>query len=239
MSDGSIQAGKLAGRSMWSAIWILALPILIQQTMAAAVGLVDTIYAGHLPEAIVIPAMDAISIGSYVTWFIGIAMTGLGIGGQALIARAMGTGDRDASHRALGHAVILSLLWGALVGVGLWFGAVPLCVICGINGEAAMFLVEYVRIISYAMPLAGLMLVGSMCLHGAGETTLPSVIAVGVNFINIIVSWVLSGVDLTFGSWTLVNPFSFDMHLAGIATGTSISFAFGAAATLCRFRHLH
>jgi Na+-driven multidrug efflux pump len=41
----------------------------------------------------------------------------------------------------------------------------------------------------------------------------------------------LSGIDLTFGDWTLVNPFSFDMHLGGIAWGTSSSFFFGAVMT--------
>ena len=127
MRTGEIRSGKLAGRSMRSAIWILALPILIQQTMAACVGLVDTIFAGHLPVAMVVPALDAISIGSYVTWFVAIAMTGLGAGAQAIIARAMGAGDHAESHCALGHAVVLSVAWGALVGLVMWVGARPLC----------------------------------------------------------------------------------------------------------------
>ncbi len=232
MQSGEIRSGKLAGRSMRSAIWILALPVLVQQTMAACVGLVDTIFAGHLPAATVVPALDAISIGSYVIWFIMIAMTGLGAGGQAIIARAMGAGDHAQSHRALGHAVVLSVLWGVLVGVGMWVGARPLADLCRLGGEAAELLVVYVRIIAYAMPLAGIMMVGAMCLYGAGDTVLPSVIAVGVNIVNIVLSWALSGVDLTVGSWTLVNPFSFDMHLAGIAWGTSGSFLVGALATL-------
>ncbi len=216
---------------MWSSIRVLALPILVQQTMAAMVGLVDTIYAGHLPRSMVVPALDAISIGSYVTWFVAIAMTGLGIGGQALIARAMGAGDRVESHAALGQAVTLSVLWGAFVGVVMWAGAGPLAATCRLTGEAAALLVVYVQIIAYAMPAAGLMLVGSMCLYGAGETTLPSVIAVAVNIINVLISWALSGVDLTFGDWTLVNPFSFDLHVRGIAMGTSISYLAGAAMT--------
>lgn len=216
---------------MWAAIWIVAMPVLVQQTASAFIGLVDVIYAGRLPAPITVAALDAISIGSYVVWFVSIAMTGLGIGGQALIARAMGAGDRPESHRALGHAVLLSVVWGAGVGVVLWFGAYPLGVICGLTAEAAAMLVEYVRIIAYAMPMAGLMMVGAMCLYGAGETTMPSVIAVSANVVNIFASWALSGVDLTFGHWTLVNPFSFDLHLTGIAAGTSISFLVGAIMT--------
>ena len=47
--DGSIRSGKLAGRTMWSAIRFLAIPILLQQLVAACVGLVDKMIAGSLP----------------------------------------------------------------------------------------------------------------------------------------------------------------------------------------------
>ena len=217
---------------MWAAIWILALPVLLQQTMSAGIGLVDTILAGRLPEAIVVAALDAVGIGSYVTWFILIAMIGLGIGGQALVARAMGSGNLAESHAALVAALVLSVIWGAMVGVFMWLGAYSLGPICGLTPAAAELLVDYVQIIAYAMPLAGFMLVGSMCLAGAGETTMPSVIAITVNVVNLFVSWALSGVDVSFGSWTLVNPFSFDLHLVGIAMGTSISYLIGAVLTL-------
>ena len=229
---GLIRSGKLAGKSMWAAIWILALPVLLQQMMSAFIGLVDTILAGQLPEAIVVAALDAVGIGSYVTWFILIAMIGLGIGGQALIARAMGSGNLAESHGALGTSLVLSLIWGGMVGVLMWLGAFLLGPICGLTPAAAELLVDYVQIIAYAMPLAGFMLVGSMCLAGAGETMMPSVIAITVNVVNVFVSWALSGVDMSFGSWTLVNPFSFDLHLVGIAMGTSISYLIGAVLTL-------
>ena len=78
--DGEIRAGKLAGRSMWGAIWILALPVLLQQLLTACVGLFDKILGGSLPEEIVLPAMDGLSVGSFVGWFVAIAMSGLGIG---------------------------------------------------------------------------------------------------------------------------------------------------------------
>lgn len=220
---------------MWSAIWVLGLPVLIQQTASACLGLVDTIYAGFLP-ADVTPALDAISIGSYIAWFVSIAMTGLGIGGQALIARAMGAGNRDESHRALGQAVLLSVIWGAGVGVVLWYAARPLGAVCGLTDTAADLLTVYVRILAYAMPPAGLMFVGAMCLYGAGDTTLPSVIAVSANILNVFVSWALSGIDITVGGWTLLNPFTFDLHLAGIAAGTSVSFCFGAVLTAWALR---
>jgi Na+-driven multidrug efflux pump len=71
-----------------------------------------------------------------------------------------------------------------------------------------------------------------MCLHGAGETTRPSIIAIGVNIVNVVSSYVLSGVDITIGEHTIHNPFPFHWNVMGIATGTALSAVFGATATL-------
>jgi putative MATE family efflux protein len=221
---------------MGAAIAIVAAPVLLQQSMAALLGLVDTILAGRLDPQVAVPALDAVSIGSYATWFIGIAMTGLGIGGQALIARAMGAGDRGETHRALGQAIALSGLWGGMIGLLLWAGARPMGIACRLGPQAIDLLALYVRIIACSLPAAGVMLVGSMCMHGAGETMLPSLIAVLTNVVNIAVSWALCGVDIGIGGGTLVNPFPFDLGLAGIALGTAAAYGAGGLLTLWGLR---
>jgi putative MATE family efflux protein len=75
-----------------------------------------------------------------------------------------------------------------------------------------------------------------MCLHGAGETTLPSIISVVANVVNIVLSYILSGADLSYGDWTLENPFGFDWHVSGIAAGTAFSYLTGAVLTLIVLR---
>ncbi len=235
-TDGRIKAGKLAGKTMPAAIWILAFPVLIQQTMQACVGMVDKMIAGALPGEIVVPAMDGLGVGSYVGWFIGIAMTGLGIGGQALIARAIGGGRLGEAESALGQAMALSLAWGAGVGVLLWFLAPLIGWACGLSDDAIVYLLDYVRTLALSMPACGVMMVGSMCLHGAGETTKPSMIAVGINVVNVVSSWMLSGVDVTISGRTFMNPFDFDLHVVGIAAGSAISYVVGAIATVIVLR---
>lgn len=238
-SDGSpspsgIRSGALAGRSLSSAILILAVPVLVQQLLQAFVGMTDKLFAGHLDEGVRLEALDAIGIGSYVTWFVGIALSGLGIGGQAIIARAMGAGDRDEAQHALGQALGVSVAWGAAVGVILWTMAAPLAVMTKLGPEASELLRSYLRVLAVSMPAAGVMHVGAMCLQGAGDMRRPAVIAIGVNVVNVGMSWVLSGADIRFdGSETaaLVNPFSFDLGVTGIAAGSAIGYGFGALAT--------
>lgn len=239
-AEGSIRSGKLAGKTMWQAIWILALPVLFQQAMAACVGLVDKMLAGSLPSDVVVPAMDAISIGTFIGWFINIAMAGLGVGGQVLIARGMGSGDLATGHRALGQSVILSVVWGAFIGLAMWLIAEPLGRFSGLSDQATVFCRQYVGTIALSMPFCGLMMVGSMCLHGAGETTKPSIIAIVVNVVNIIFAWLLSGVDLKIGEWfvvpklTAIDPSTFGV--IGIGAGTAISWMVGGLLTLAVLR---
>ncbi len=225
---GAIKAGSLVGRSLPMAIWLLAAPILVQQFLAACVGLADKVMAGGLPDWVVLPAMDAIGIGSYVGWFIAIAASGIGIGGQALIARAMGSGDRDLAHRALGQSMLLAGGWGILVGIALWFAASPLAVLTELSDEASVYLVQYIRVLSIAMPACCIMNAGAMALHGSGDTLRPALVTAAVNVVNVIVSLVLSGADIRLGETTVINPWSWDLHVIGIATGTAAAYVAGA-----------
>lgn len=223
-----IQSGKLAGKSLASAIAIIAIPVLLEQFANATVGTVDVLLTGHLPGDIATPAMDGVGIGSYVRWFMGISAGAVGVGGMALIARALGAGDRTLAHRALGQTVGFSLLLGVAVTFIMWFGIPLVAKLAGLNDEATRYCIQYVRIVSISMPVTSLLFSGTMCLHGAGETTRPFLIMLVVNLVNVVLSWVLSGVDLQFGTWSLVNPFSFDMHVAGIAAGTAGARTVGA-----------
>ncbi|MDA1007471.1 MAG: MATE family efflux transporter [Planctomycetota bacterium] len=233
--SGTIRSGKLAGKSLNAAIWMLAVPVLLQQTLAATVGLVDKMIAGAIPEPVMVPAMDAIGIGSYVGWFIGIAMTGLGVGTQAIITRAMGSGQTEEANAASGQSICLSLVWGAFVGGVLWWVAPALVAFIHLSPEASTHCIDYVRIVALAMPCTGLMTVGSMALHGAGEAMLPALIAVVVNLVNVIVGWLLSGVVLRLGPIELPNLLGIDPlehGVQGIAMGTAVSYFVGAMLTL-------
>jgi putative MATE family efflux protein len=224
---GSIRSGSLAGKTMWGAIWFLAIPILIQQILVACVGLADKIFAGALPNEVVLPAMDAIGIGSYIGWFIAVAVSGVGIGAQALIARAMGSGNVSDGRKILGQSLTLAFVWGCVIAVVLWFCAVPLGELCQLSEDAKHYLVQYIRVLSLGMPACSVMTAGAMSLHGSGDTFRPAAVTVVVNIVNVIVSWVLSGADVRLGDTTMTNPFSWDFHVVGIAIGTSVAYLVG------------
>lgn len=229
---GTIQSGSLAGKSMSAAIWMLAMPILIQQILVACVGLADKMFAGALPEAIVLPAMDAIGIGSYIGWFIAIAVSGVGVGGQALIARAMGGGHKMMAGEVLGQSIVLAGVWGIVVAAGLWFVAEPLGDLCQLSEAAKTYLVQYIRILALSMPFCSIMTTGAMALHGSGNTLRPAIVTLFVNLVNITVSFVLSGADVRIGENVFSNPFDWDLHVVGIAMGTAAAYVVGGICIL-------
>jgi len=229
--EGVISAGPLVGRSLVSSILIVGLPVLLQQLMGATVGLVDKMLAGGLAEEVVVSSMDGLGIGSYVGWFIGIAMVGLGIGGQAIIARAIGRGDVAEAESALGQAMGLSVMWGIFVGFLCWMLAPSMASFCGLYGDSARYLIEYVRILAYAMPFCGVMMVGAMCLAGAGETLRPALIAIAVNIVNVGVSWLLSGAVLRLGPLSIPDVMDLDLGVAGIAAGSACGYVVGGLLT--------
>jgi putative MATE family efflux protein len=230
-----IRSGRLAGKGLWESIWILSLPVLLQQLMAAMVGTTDTLLAGNLPPGSAGAALDGVGFGASFMWVASIVLMGLGIGAQAIIARAMGAGTPGEARTAGGSAVAASLAAGAIGGVAVWAGAHPVAAWMGLTGESLRYAQEYVRITAISLPLMSLMSVGGMALHGAGETVRPSTIAIAVNVVNVVFSWALSGVTVSIGGLTVANPFPLDpaqWGVWGIAAGTSISYAVGGAWTL-------
>ena len=211
-----IRSGKLAGLSTFGAIRVVALPVLLQQFLQAMVGMVDKMLAGRLPEDQVLAALDAIGIGSFVGWFIGIAMAALGVGGSAIIARSMGAGRADEAGVALRRSMEFSLVWGAVVGSILWLGADPISRFMELSPSADSFYRQYIGIVALSMPAAGLFMVTSMSLQGAGETLRPAMAAIVLNIVNAVVSAGLAHPD-----WGALG-------VAGIAWGTAVAHYCGA-----------
>ena len=89
--------------------------------------------------------------------------------------------------------------------------------------------------LALGMPFCAVMMVGSMCLHGAGESVRPTTIAVVVNIVNALASWFLSGVELRAGGAVLPNPSPLNPEVwgvAGIGMGTSLGWMVGAILTM-------
>jgi len=245
-AQGRLISGRLAGMTLWRAMWVLSWPILIESFLNSLVGLVDTVLAAGLSEA----ATDAIGGGSYILWFLSLIGISVGIGATALVSRSVGGGKQAVANAALGQALLLAATMGVVVGVLVFAGA-PLLAKALINvrdgsgPEAQAYLVEarsalvlYLRWAASAVPMNAIMLTGLACCRAAGDAYRPLWTMLIVNLVNIGVSWALAGVDLArtrlneageVVTTTIVhNPFPFHLGITGVAIGTFAAWTVGA-----------
>ncbi len=233
--DGVLRKGKLAGLSMWAAIFVLSWPILTEAFMQSLVGIVDTMLAAELSEA----ATDAIGGAAYITWLLTIVGMAAGFGATAIVSRSVGKGRMAVADAAVGQTVVLSLAAGAIVGVATFIAAPEISRMLQLNEEAAPQLVTYLRLCSLGVPGVTLLTAGFACCRGAGDSTRPLITMAIVNVVNIAVSWLLSGVDIAVATKNaqaeivrrvlIENPKVFELGITGIGIGTLCAWNLGAA----------
>ncbi len=236
--DGQIRRGRLAGLSMWAAIWVLSWPILAESFLTSMVGLVDTTLSAGLSEA----ATDAIGAASYVQWFIQMIGMAVGVGATALVARSIGKGRQAVADAVAAQALMLAVGTSVVVGVLLIIAAPGIAWTLRLSDAASADLVQYLRVTAVAVPFSGVLVTGIACARGAGDAKRPMIVMIVVNLVNIGISWALSGVDLahtTVGPSgemarrvILVNPFPFDLGILGVAIGTVAAWVTGAGLVL-------
>lgn len=233
-SDGRLRAGKLAGLTMRQAIWILSWPILAESFLNSLVGLTDTVLAAGLGEQ----ETNAIGAAAYMMWLMGLVVMSVGMGATALIARAVGARRMAVANAVLGQSLVVALVAGVITGLVVAATSHLTASMMNLRGEGATAFRTYLLIVALGMPLTSILYTGIACARGVGDSIRPLRIMIVVNAVNIITSWVLSGVEWNTLSadgsrnTVLANPFSFDLGITGIAIGTVVSQAVGAVMVL-------
>ncbi len=237
-AQGRLRSGRLKGLSMAMAIWVLSWPILVESALNALVGLTDTVLSSQLGSGTedglgplgvsAVDAVDAISAASYIMWFIGLTFMALGMGATSLISRSVGRGRMGVAGAAMGQCLLLSVILASLVGGLVAVSTLWIPAFMGLSEAGAKAFRSYMLVISAGTPIAGVLFGGIACLRGAGDSIRPLWAMIARNVMNILVSWALSGIDLP----GLANPFAFDMGIVGIAIGTVVGDAVGAAMIL-------
>ncbi|MGV6814385.1 MAG: MATE family efflux transporter [Phycisphaerales bacterium] len=222
IDHGRFKTGKLAGLTMWSAIFVLAWPVVFESFLNSLVGLVDTKLSSSLEHGEA--ATDAIGGASYMMWFMGLVIMAIGVGATALIARSVGKGRLGVANVVLGQALTLALIAGVGLGIIISFVAQPLAQLLNMTPTASEYFSQYMTIIAIGVPAASVLFAMIACSRGAGDSKSPLMAMIVRNIVNIIVSWLLSGVVL-FG---LRSPLGLDWGIRGIAIGTVVGDVFGA-----------
>ena len=125
----------------------LSIPTIIEEVLATLIQYVDTAMVGQLGEQ----ATASVSVSTTVTWLVNSVPHAIGIGVLALIAKAVGSGDKNLVRRISSQAVWMVIGCSIVLGgislllspyIPIWMGAEA-----SIQGAAG----EYFFIISLPM----------------------------------------------------------------------------------------
>jgi putative MATE family efflux protein len=231
--DGAITSSKLR-----LGVWRLAWPTIGEQCLNLLVGLTDVFFVGHLTPAAAAElgygsaeALTAAALGNFFTWVAFVTFSSMSIPATALVARAYGANNRQQAAHIGRQAMLMAVLLGIVVGALIHVSAPFLIEAFGATGSIATIGAQYLEITSWGMPLWAIMVTGSACLRGSGDTRTPLLVVMIVNGVNIL------------GSSLLVNG-AFGLPIMGVkgaATGAACAWTVGGLIIFFRLfmRHRH
>ena len=196
----------------------LAWPSLIENILQTMLGFVDLVFVGQLgPDAIA-----GVGLGNQLMFLLQVLFMGLAVGNTALVARAIGAGDKRGAERMAKQ----SLLLGAVISIGVAVIGIslsdPIIRVMGATEEVTQIGAAFLRVVSTFSIVIGVMLIGGGTLRGSGDTRTPMVITAFINVVNIVLDYLL-----IFGNFGFPR-----LGPVGSAVATTIARAVGAALIL-------
>ncbi|MFQ5975861.1 MAG: MATE family efflux transporter [Candidatus Hydrothermarchaeales archaeon] len=160
----------------------MTIPMIFGMAAIIVFNLIDTFFVAQLGTN----ELAALSFTFPVVLVVGSLALGLGTGGAAVIAQAIGKGDYDRVKRLTTDSLILSVL---LVSVFIIVGILtinPLFSLLGASPEIIVLIRQYMMIWYLGMLFVVVPMVGNSAIRATGDTKTPSIImaiAATVNFI--------------------------------------------------------
>jgi putative MATE family efflux protein len=210
----AVPARSIARQIAW-----LGAPVLVEQSLLYLVGISDTVLTGRYLSS---DHLAAVTVSTYLLWFLASLLTIVSVGATALVARLIGAGDRSEAARIGQQAITMALLLGTAVLIAGWAAAPWVVRVLNLSGLSAESATRFLRIVLTVTPLLASTSAGIASLRGAGDTRTGMWVMIAVNAINVTLGW-----TLVLG----LGPFP-ALGFTGIAVGTASAEAVGGIAVL-------
>ncbi len=158
-------------------------------------------------------ALAQMQISGALLWSIFSIFSSFSAGTVAVVARAVGEGDREKARRSAGAALALGLWLGLAVGAAVAGFAPRLVSLYRPEPGIAALARDFAGTVGLALPLLFVGFAGTTVLRAAGDTRTPMYVAILTNVVNVFGNYVL-----IFGK--LGAP-ELGVRGAAIATGTA------------------
>nr|AIA17423.1 MATE efflux family protein [uncultured bacterium] len=197
-----------------TAIFILAVPMIIEMFAESLFALVDIFFVSHLGAR----AIAIVGITESMMYLVYSIAIGVSIGATATVARRIGEKDPDGAARAATHSIYLGLAASTVMGaIGVIF-APEFLALMGADADVVAQGTAFTRImLGGNVVVMGLFLLNAI-FRGAGDAAIAMRVLWFANILNMVL-----GPCFIFGLW--IFP---EMGVTGAAIGTTIGRGCGA-----------
>ena len=199
-------------------IWALAWPVILTFLLESLVGLIDMFMVGRLGAT----AVAAVGVGAQILSSVSVAMTAVGTGTLALVARHVGAREHRDAQRVLGQSIVAAFGLSVVAVVPVIVFARQAVGLFGVDAAVVDQGAGFVRLVMFSIPQSAVLFVIGSALRGAGDTRTPLFIGATVNVINVVGNYAL-----IFGKFGLPA-----LGVRGSALATTAAFSVATAGSL-------
>lgn len=179
-------------RSELPRLWRLAWPVVVGELGWQTMGLVDTLVVGRAGAA----ALAGIGVGGAAFFLAAISATGMLLGLDFAVARAVGAGRYDEVSSYLRHGVALAAGLSLLLTTSLLVIGVPMIPRIGLAPEVAAIAASYLDVVAWSLPPLLLFNALRRFLQAVGSVRIIAWAMVVANVVNAVADW-----SLVLGHW--------------------------------------
>lgn len=221
MPNTEPERNDLTSGNLFKKLVLYTLPILATSILSMLFTTVDLLTVSWFGGGA--NSMAAIGTNnSAINLLIGLFL-GLGTGANIVAANAKGIGDKVRAFRTTQSALVLGLLAGLLIALVGWFVAEPILIAMNCDPILLKDATTYLRIYLAGAPIILVYNFGAAILRAYGDSRRPLYALIFSGIFNV-------GLNMLF-------VIAFDWDVFGVALGTILSQAFGAAAVIYFLHH--
>ncbi|MFK7765754.1 MAG: MATE family efflux transporter [Mariniblastus sp.] len=195
----------------------MAIPALAEEFLVLMVTWTDWLLASRYFAEDGDATKAAMGLMAYLMWLIPSLFSVVAIGATALIARWIGAGQFEDAKCVANQAYLVAGIIATALTIVTWIYGASFIGLMRLEGDAAKYALEYLRIVTPLIPLIMCSQIGAACLRGAGDTVTGFVVKMVVVIVNVLVSTCL------VTGWGMFAGIGWK----GIAIGTATGYAVG------------
>ena len=190
------QAKFLTG-NLFRHVTVMSLTASLGLMMVFVVDFVDMIFISMLGKAELAAAVGYAGAILFFTTSFGI---GMAIAAGAMVARALGAGDRERAVHTATIALIYGFVFGGIFAAVVWLNLGTLAGLVGAEGDTLALAVHYLAIIVPSLPLLIVGMIGGAILRAHGEAQKAMMATIVGGLVNAVLDPILIfglGLELT------------------------------------------